>query len=148
MGCNLHIRKANKKEVEKILALSPEAIYEGTLGEVKPTIEKAKQLVEPLLQKGSYYLIATENDELTGWVLIGGSKDSFTGEKIGFIYELFVLEEYRGKGIGKQLIQTGIKHLQQEGYSEIRLSVFDGNPAIKLYESLGFKNRTITMSLS
>lgn len=141
------IRKPNEEEIEKILALSPQAIFEGTLGETKPTIEKAKQLVKPLLKKGSYYLIATENNVITGWILVGGSKDQFSDKALGFIYELFVLEEYRGKGISKQLIKTGVEQLKQEGYAEIRLSVFDGNQAIKIYESLGFKNRTITMKL-
>ncbi|MFD1174495.1 GNAT family N-acetyltransferase [Oceanobacillus picturae] len=144
----MEIRKPSEVEIEKILALSPQAIFEGTLGEVEPTIEKAKQLVKPLLKKGSYYLIATENYVITGWILIGGSKDQFSDKALGFIYELFVLEEYRGKGISKQLIKTGVEQLKQEGYSEIRLSVFDGNPAIKIYESLGFKNRTITMNIS
>ncbi|MFC4560035.1 GNAT family N-acetyltransferase [Virgibacillus kekensis] len=144
----MDIRKPNEVEIEKILALSPQAIFEGTLGEAEPTIEKAKQLIEPLLKKGSYYLISIENNVITGWILIGGSKDQFSDKALGFIYELFVLEEYRGKGISKQLIKTGVKQLKQEGYSEIRLSVFDGNQAIKIYESLGFKNRTITMSIS
>jgi ribosomal protein S18 acetylase RimI-like enzyme len=144
----MKIRKPNEVEIEKILSLSPQAIFEGTLGEVEPTIEKAKQLVEPLLKKGSYYLIATENNVITGWILIGGSKDQFSDKALGFIYELFVLEEHRGKGISKKLIKTGVEQLKQEGYSEIRLSVFDGNPAIKIYESLGFKNRTITMNIS
>ncbi|MEC5425873.1 GNAT family N-acetyltransferase [Virgibacillus sp. C22-A2] len=144
----MDIRKPNEVEIEKILALSPQAIFEGTLGEAEPTIEKAKQLVEPLLKKGSYYLISTEKNVMTGWILIGGSKDQFSDKALGFIYELFVLEEYRGKGISKQLIKTGVEQLKHEGYSEIRLSVFEGNPAIKIYESLGFKNRTITMSIS
>jgi ribosomal protein S18 acetylase RimI-like enzyme len=144
----MKIRKPNEVEIEKILSLSPQAIFEGTLGEVEPTIEKAKQLVEPLLKRGSNYLIATENNVITGWILIGGSKDQFSDKALGFIYELFVLEEYRGKGISKKLIKTGVEQLKQEGYSEIRLSVFDGNPAIKIYESLGFKNRTITMNIS
>ncbi|MBF0708910.1 GNAT family N-acetyltransferase [Alkalihalobacillus hwajinpoensis] len=144
----MDIRKPNEVEIEKIIALSPQAIFEGTLGEAEPTIEKAKQLVESLLKKGSNYLISTENDVITGWILIGGSKDQFSDKKLGFIYELFVIEECRGKGISKQLISTGIEQLKQEGYSEIRLSVFDGNQAIKIYESLGFKNRTISMSIS
>jgi ribosomal protein S18 acetylase RimI-like enzyme len=144
----MDIRKPNEVEIEKILALSPQAIFEGTLGEAKPTIEKTKQLVEPLLKKGSYYLISTENNVIMGWILIGGSKDQFSDKAIGFIYELFVIEEYRGKGIARQLVKTGVEQLKQEGYSEIRLSVFDGNQAIKIYESLGFKNRTITMSIS
>ena len=100
------------------------------------------------MKKGSYYLISTENDVITGWILLGGSKDQFSDIKLGFIYELFVIEECRGKGISKQLIRTGVEQLKQEGYSEIRLSVFDGNQAIKIYENLGFKNRTISMSIS
>ncbi|WP_165996149.1 GNAT family N-acetyltransferase [Bacillus sp. Cs-700] len=144
----MDIRKPNEVEIEKIIAFSPQAIFEGTLGEAEPTIEKAKQLVESLLKKGSYYLISTENDVITGWILLGGSKDQFSDKKLGFIYELFVIEECRGKGISKQLIRTGVEQLKQEGYSEIRLSVFDGNKAIKIYENLGFKNRTISMSIS
>ncbi|MFB2351897.1 GNAT family N-acetyltransferase, partial [Priestia megaterium] len=76
-------------------------------GEAKPSDEKVKQLIEPLLQKGSYYLIATEGDNLMGWILIGTSKDLFTEKIYVFIYELFVLEEFRGNGISKQLMETG-----------------------------------------
>ncbi|SES62508.1 Acetyltransferase, GNAT family [Oceanobacillus limi] len=142
------IRKPNELEIEKILTHSPQSIFEGTLGEAKATIDKAKQLVEPLLRKGSYYLISTENNVITGWILIGGSKDQFSNKTIGFIYELFVLDEYRGRGISKQLIKAGVEQLKKEGYLEVRLSVFEGNQAIKIYESMGFKNRTITMSIS
>jgi ribosomal protein S18 acetylase RimI-like enzyme len=143
----MEIRKPNDSEYKKILSLSPQAIFDGTLGEAKPSHEKVKQLIEPLLQKGSYYLIATEGDILMGWILIGTSKDQFTEKIYGFIYELFVLEEFRGNGISKRLMETGIEHLKQDGYSEVRLSVYAGNQAIKLYEKLGFKNRTFTMSM-
>jgi ribosomal protein S18 acetylase RimI-like enzyme len=119
----------------------------GTLGEVEPTKEKIDQLVKPLLEKGSYYLIATEEEKLLGWILIGKSKDQFTDIMNGFIYELFVLKEIRGNGISKLLMKTGIDHLKQDGYSEIRLSAFTGNQAIKLYEKMGFGIRTGTMSL-
>ena len=102
---------------------------------------------EPLLEKGSYYLIATENDVLMGWVLIGASKDQFTDKMNGFIYELFIIEEFRGNGVSKQLMRTAIDYLRQDGYSEVRLSAFAGNQAIKLYEKMGFNLRTVTMSL-
>ncbi|MCP8970099.1 GNAT family N-acetyltransferase [Ectobacillus ponti] len=143
----MEIRKPNELEYEKIVSFSPQAIFDGTLGEVKPSDEKVKQLIEPLLQKGSYYLIASENGQLLGWILMGRSKDSFTEKKCGFIYELFVLEEWRGNGIAKRLMESGMEHLKQDGYSEVRLSVYAGNQAIKLYEKLGFTDRTITMSM-
>ncbi|ARP42716.1 putative N-acetyltransferase YdgE [Geobacillus thermodenitrificans] len=144
----MEIRKPNDAEYKKILSLSPQALFEGTLGEVKLSDEKAKQLIEALLQKGSDYLIATEDDHLMGWILIGTKKDQLTETIYGFIYELFVLEEFRGNGISKRLLEAGIEHLKREGYSEVRLSVYAGNQAMKLYEKLGFKHRTITMSMN
>lgn len=144
----MDIRKPNDLELKKVFSLSPQAVFDGTLGKVKPSNEKIEQLIEPLLQKGSYYLIAIENDRLMGWILIGTSKDQFTDKMNGFIYELFVLEEFRGNGISKQLMKSGIDHLKQDGYSEVRLSAFAGNQAIKLYEKLGFSVRTVTMSMT
>ncbi|MED3574308.1 GNAT family N-acetyltransferase [Cytobacillus praedii] len=143
----MDIREPTKLELNEIITLSPQAILDGTLGEIKPTNEKVKQLIEPLLEKGSSYIIATENNTLMGWILIGTSKDQFTDKKYGFIYELYVLEEFRGNGISAKLMNNGIDQLQKEGHSEVRLSAFAGNHAIKLYEKLGFSIRTVSMSL-
>ncbi|KJB87327.1 acetyltransferase [Paenibacillus sp. E194] len=143
----MEIRKPNILELEEILMLSPQALFEGTMGRVKPTDEKIKRLIEPLLEKGCYYLIATEDSKLMGWILIGASKDQFTDMVIGFIYELYVKHEFRGKGISKQLMKNAIDHLKLEGYPEIRLGVFAENHAIQLYEEMGFSARNITMSL-
>lgn len=143
----MDIRKPNDKELKTILLLSPQAIFDGTLGEVRPTDEKIEQLIQPLLEKGSFYLIATKGDDLLGWILLGSNKDHLTDQINGFIYELFVLKEYRGKGFSKKLMHAAIKYFKQEGYSEIRLSAKADNPAVKLYENLGFKTRTVAMGL-
>ncbi|OCA84526.1 acetyltransferase [Bacillus sp. FJAT-27225] len=143
----MDIRKPTDLELKEILALSPQAIYDGTLGMIKPLKEKIEQLIKPLLKKGCYYLIATENDRLMGWILLGKSIDPLTDKINGFIYELFVLEDFRGQGISKKLMKSGIENLKQDGYSEVRLSAFTGNHAIKLYEKLGFNTKTVTMSM-
>lgn len=143
----MEIRKPNMVELENIMKLSPQALFEGTLGRARPTYEKIKQLVEPLLEKGCYYLIAAEEDKLMGWNLIGPSKDQFSDQSIGFIYELYVIQEFRGKGISKLLMKNAIEHLQSKGYPEIRLGVFAENHAIQLYKQMGFSERNITMSL-
>ena len=120
----MDIREPTKLELNEIITLSPQAILDGTLGEIKPTNEKVKQLIEPLLEKGSTYIIATENNTLMGWILIGTSKDQFTDKKYGFIYELYVLEEFRGNGISAKLMNKGIDQLKKEGHSEVRLSSY------------------------
>ena len=50
-----------------------------------------------------------------------------------------LIEEYRGKGIGKKLVEQAIEGMKikkcNESYLEVRT---DNIPAIKLYENLGF----------
>lgn len=143
----MEIRKADETELKTIFSLSPQAIFEGTMGEIRPSDQKIERLVLPLLEKGSFYLVAAEEDELLGWILLGSTKDPFTDRLCGFIYELFVLEEYRGKGFSKKLMHAAIHYFKQEGYGDVRLSAWANNPAVKLYEKLGFKTKTVSMSL-
>lgn len=91
--------------------------------------------------------MAVENETVKGWILFGESKDQFTDWMNGFIYELYVVKEFRGKGISKKLLETAIDQLRQEGHTEVRLSAFFDNKAIELYGRMGFRNRTVTMSL-
>ncbi len=91
--------------------------------------------------------MATENHNLMGWILIGESKDQFTYQLKGFIYELFVIETFRDRGISKVLMNVAIEQLRQEGYPEVRLSAYVGNHAIKLYEKMEFSYTTVTMNL-
>lgn len=44
-------------------------------------------------------------------------------------------------------MRAAINELGQDGYSEVRLSAFAGNQAIKLYEKMGFSIRTVSMNL-
>ena len=38
--------------------------------------------------------------------------DYFSREKLGFIYELYVFPEYRGRGLSRELMEAGIKELK------------------------------------
>ncbi len=46
--------------------------------------------------------------------------------------------EYRGKGIGTQLLENMLGLLKKHGYAKLSLSVQKANPAIRLYSRLGF----------
>lgn len=47
--------------------------------------------------------------------------------------------QYRGRGIGTQLMRAMLDRLHREGYAQVSLSVQKVNPAVRLYERLGFK---------
>lgn len=53
------------------------------------------------------------------------------------LYQIQLMPQYRGKGIGTRLISTLISEANAAG-AVLRLGVLKANPARKLYERLGF----------
>ena len=60
---------------------------------------------------------------------------------IGIIWGVFVHPEYRGKGIGRALVSTGLERARElPGLKEVHLTVALAQPAArKVYASLGFR---------
>lgn len=63
------------------------------------------------------------------------------GDGVCEMKRLFVGEQFRGKGIGRFLVETIIKTAKEIGYERMRLDTLPPkmNDAIKLYRSFGFK---------
>ena len=61
-------------------------------------------------------------------------------ERMAFIYDTYVLQEQRGKGVAKYLITQAIKFLKAQGYTKVRCHIPPWNKAsISAYEKIGFK---------
>ena len=57
------------------------------------------------------------------------------------LWGVFVSPRYRGQGIGRALVETAVAHAWANGVRRVNLTVFVPNdPAINLYESLGFEH--------
>ena len=50
-----------------------------------------------------------------------------------------LLPEYRGQGIGTQLLTALLRLLRENGYRRVSLSVQKENPALRMYERAGFQ---------
>jgi len=59
------------------------------------------------------------------------------GEHAITLVDIAVLPEYRGSGIGTQLLQNLLKRAV-DARKPVKLQVFESNPAVRLYERLGF----------
>ena len=65
-----------------------------------------------------------------------------------FIDDLAVKEEYRGKGIGTQLLETIKERVKTENLDGLELQVNARNTAAKkMYEKFGFTEKSINMEL-
>ena len=91
---------------------------------------------------GGYILSGKIDNNMTGAVVINKTgMDGYIPENI-LVY-IATHNEYRGKGIGKQLMQKAIATAE----GDIALHVEPDNPAKILYEKLGFTNKYLEMRL-
>ena len=73
--------------------------------------------------------IAKSGDKIVAYVLCGDNYD---------IYSIAVLPEYQNKGAGKLLLLHVLKDVRSRNMERIILQVRISNPAIRLYEKVGF----------
>ena len=84
----------------------------------------------------------SENEMLLGYCI-----STFKGIE-GQPHTLHVLENARGTGIGKNLMNLHIKWLKDNGCETITITVsYENNNTTEFYSSLGFKPNTLEMRL-
>ncbi len=89
--------------------------------------------VETLMQPNVFFVGAMEENELIG---IGAVK---LFETYGEIKRMFIPKKFRGKGIGKIILQALETHLIQQKTFTIALETgIRQTPAIRLYETMGY----------
>ena len=142
------IRKANQNETNTLLYMTINVMSESTMGLVHNDVQMGMNMFVPLLNSGSYYLIAVDQNQIAGWVLIGPDFSPVNVQKTGSITSLYVFPFYRKMGLGKQLMQSAIQQLKAEGFQKVMLNVYTGNPAKQLYENLGFTDISTVMELT
>ncbi len=92
-----------------------------------------------------------DNEKIVGLIIGIINNDAtirydFKAPKRGRITELVVDKEYRGKGIGKELLLKMKEHLKTNGCEKIMIAVFGYNEsAIKFYKENGFHIRMLDM---
>lgn len=52
---------------------------------------------------------------------------------------IVLYKEYRGKGIGTELMRRMLSLLKEMGYQKVSLSVQKENYAVRMYETVGFR---------
>lgn len=89
--------------------------------------------------KDDLCLVAEADGKVLGavWVRIMEDYGHIDDETPSFAISLY--KEYRGQGIGTDLMQNMLCVLRQRGYRQASLSVQKANYAVKMYRKLGFE---------
>ena len=102
------------------------------------SLDDSREGIEKYLARNpSTSFIAEENDKAVGCILCGHD-----GRR-GYIYHTCVLPEYRGKGIGTQLVNLACDTLKSEGINKCALVCFVSNETGSgFWKSKNWKHRT------
>ena len=135
---NIKIRKAEPKDVNIIINLTKElAEYEKLLDEVTATEEK---LINTIFGKDKFVEVwlAEIEDEVAGQVLFFRNFSTFLAKPGLYIEDIYVRPQFRGRGIGKKLLNKVIDFAAEKNYGRVEWCVLNWNePAIDFYKNIG-----------
>ena len=104
--------------------------------------EKMKNSLEKMISEKDFlhgFTARDEDDKIIGYATFFFAYYTWVGKSL-YMDDLYIKEQYRGKGIGTLLINTVIKHAEKEKCDRLRWQVSEWNkPAISFYKSLGAK---------
>lgn len=112
-------------------------LWTNTKGMGMRSLDDSLEGIEKLLKRNptTNYIAQVEND-IIGVILCGHD-----GRR-GYIYHTAVDSDYRGKGIGKKLVNTVLEALKKEEINKVALVVFNSNDlGNAFWQSLGFHKR-------
>ena len=135
---SLAIRRAEPADAALVFALVCElADYENLQHEVDATPEEiARALFAP--EPRLYCDLAEWDGQPAGFAVWFLNFSTFRGRHGLYLEDVFVRPEFRGRGIGKALMQRLARTCVDNGYARFEWAVLDWNaPSIAFYKSLG-----------
>lgn len=90
------------------------------------------------IESGKPHLVAVDGNKVVGWCEIQPGDAATCRDHVGTL-SMGLLEDYRGQGLGKELIEETIMHAMAKGMTRIQLFVRVSNTAaVAMYEKQGF----------
>lgn len=104
-----------------------------------PPVEGVRSFVASNIRAGNPQFIAEEDGRIVGWCDVTRGNAAVGMAHVGRL-GMGVLIGYRGRKIGRRLIQATMGKARELGLEKVELEVFSSNErAIALYRNLGFQ---------
>ena len=136
----LHIQRAQLEDIGKLAPLfdAYRIFYQQ-----ESDIKAAKTFLKERLKNGqSIILMALWKEKVVGFTQLYITSSSVSMQPFFILNDLYVLTEFRGKGIGEKLLETAKELCRERGFKGLALETAKDNPAQRLYEKLDWKSDT------
>jgi ribosomal protein S18 acetylase RimI-like enzyme len=138
----VEVRLAVPEDRQAFLVLA-EALYQE-FGEDRPPRRRLTKLFDdalaPALPFKLFFAVVADADEPCGMLSLAIVPTTQGASCFGYLDDVFVLEQYRGQGIGAELMREAVNHARKSGCVRVELGTRRDNVhARRLYERLGFE---------
>lgn len=134
----IRIEKVTSGEVGAVIELMREfAEFENLLDHFETTVAR---LDRAMFGEGAFVegLIAFDREDAIGYALFFPYFASFRGQRGLYLEDIYIKQEYRGKGVGEAMLKKIARTAEKRGFERIDFMVLEWNtPAVKFYEKLG-----------
>jgi len=146
----ISIRTATIADAAMISALSKETFYaafhaQNTKADMDMFLAQSFAVAdtEHELSDGNHvFYLAYDGEVLMGYAVLRAGKPflTYSSDEVIEISRLYLLPEFKGKGVGKLLMEQCLATAKQQHKKVIWLGVWEHNPhAIAFYQSFGFE---------
>jgi RimJ/RimL family protein N-acetyltransferase len=103
-----------------------------------PPIEEVSSFQSGLIAKNGPVYYAINNDRVVGWCDVFPESNPRQSHRGGL--GMGLIPEFRGQGLGSQLLSAVLDHAKKFGLEKVELHVYTSNiAAIALYKKFGFE---------
>ncbi len=149
----MEIRKARVEDVNDILRLN-QKLFDNEYSNFDKTLDcgwppnNKDYFKDSIKDENFISLVAVSNRKIIGY-LIGSIHKAEEYRKLKELAEVdntFVLEEHRGKGVGKKLFEEFLEWSKKRGIDRMKVVASSKNKkAINFYKKCGFKDYNLTL---
>jgi ribosomal protein S18 acetylase RimI-like enzyme len=145
------VREAEPSDLQTVKFLDKKTVWEQMEKEERDLIEDFDRYHDEFWRrmtqsKGTAFHVAVDSQGgVVGMVWLSIS-ERISGVKFGWIHDITVDEKFRGRGIGRMLLQHAVEHFKAIGIRMIGLmALVDNQPARELYAKEGFHDYSVYM---
>lgn len=135
----VEIRRARKADLPRMIDVFMRA-YEGLEEYGEPSRGAARRYIKWLMRRspeGTF--VAEEDGRIIGFVCADPQWEVAESDRGGAIHEIVVDPDFRGRGVGRALMEHAEEFLRSRGVTVIELWVGLRNPAREFYRKLGYR---------